>query len=530
MKFDQVFVFVASIVCIACSDCLAVDQASVPRLESLPGGKARNVVLIVADDHRYDALGCAGHPFLKTPNLDTLAKNGTRLRNAFVTTSLCSPSRASILTGLYAHRHRVIDNNNPVPAGLTFFPQYLQAAGYQTGFFGKWHMGSDSDSPQPGFDRWVSFKGQGTYWPNPNGLNVDGRHFEQRGYITDELTDYAVEWLESRKGDKPFLLYVAHKAVHTDFLPDEKETTKGTLLLPGVEGKIGFVAAPRHAGKYAKEPFVAPETLAFTPRNFADKPMWVQNRRNSRHGVDIPFGNRWELAVIYRQYMEALLAVDESVGRIVDVLRRKGVLDSTLFIYMGDNGYAWGEHGMTDKRSAYEESMRIPLIVQCPELIVAGTDVQQMVANIDIAPTVLEAAGLKSPDGIDGESFLPLVAGKSIPWREKLLYEYYWEWNFPMTPTIHAIRSERFKFIRPHGVWDIEELYDLQNDPLEIVNLAAKPEHQQLVKDVKAQLFTMLRKSDGMSIPLFEDRDAQMARRSADGTPQAGFPDAMIQK
>jgi N-acetylglucosamine-6-sulfatase len=522
--------FTISVMIVSIAACYAAPQSSLPALEKLEGRRPRNIVLIVADDHRFDALSCAGHPFLKTPNLDALAKNGARVKNAFVTTSLCSPSRASILTGLYAHRHGVIDNNNPLPPGLAFFPQYLQAAGYETAFVGKWHMGSDSDAPQPGFDRWVSFKGQGTYWPNANGLNVDGGRVEQKGYITDELTDYAIEWLQQRSSEKPFLLYVAHKAVHTDFLPEENEKAKGKLLLPGVEGRIGFVAAPRHAGKFATEPFVAPETLAFTPRNFGDKPIWVQNRRNSRHGVDIPFGNRWDLAVIYRQYMETLLAVDESVGRIVEALRSKNMLESTLFIYMGDNGYAWGEHGMTDKRSAYEESMRIPLIVHCPEAISAGTNLRQIVANIDIAPTVLEAAGLKPPEKMDGRSFLPLLIGKSIAWRDKLLYEYYWEWNFPMTPTIHAIRTDRYKFIRPYGVWDIEELYDLQSDPLEIVNLAAKPEHQQRVKELKTQMFTMLRDSDGMSIPLFEDRDAQLARRRADGTPQAAFPESMMQK
>src|SRR6478752_130952 len=185
----------------------AAEQESL-KLPTIGSVKSRNVVLIVADDHRYDAMSCAGHPFLKTPNLDALARGGAHLRNAFVTTSLCSPSRASILTGLYAHRHRVIDNNNPLPPGLTFFPQYLQVAGYETAFIGKWHMGSDSDAPQPGFDRWVSFKGQGTYWPNPNGLNVDGEKVPQKGYITDELTDYAVDWINQR-GEKPFFLQLA---------------------------------------------------------------------------------------------------------------------------------------------------------------------------------------------------------------------------------------------------------------------------------------------------------------------------------
>lgn len=494
-------------------------------LPKLPGAKPRNLVLILTDDHRHDAMSCAGHPFLDTPHLDSLARGGAHLRNAFVTTSLCSPSRASILTGLYAHRHRVIDNNQPVPAGLTFFPQYLQQAGYATAFVGKWHMGSDDDAPQPGFDRWVSFKGQGTYWPNPNGLNVDGRHVAQRGYLTDELTDYAVEWLEGR-GDEPFFLYLSHKAVHNDMLNDGKHA--GQLLLPGVEGPMGFIAAPRHAGRYAEQPFTPPESMAFTPRNFADKPMWVQNRRNSRHGVDFPFGNKVEIAALYRQYMETLLAVDDGVGRVLDVLKRKGTFDSTLVLYMGDNGYAWGEHGMIDKRAAYDESMRIPMLAHCPELIPAGTVVQPMVANIDVAPTLLEAAGLQPPESYDGRSFLPLVQGKSVPWRDALLYEYYWEWNFPMTPTLHALRTDRYKYVRPYGLWDVDELYDLEADPHEITNLAADPQQRKRVDELKTRMFQMLKATDGLTIPLFEDRGGQSGQRSSEGTPQGPFPARLI--
>jgi len=374
----------------------------------------------------------------------------------------------------------------------------------------------------------VSFKGQGTYWPNPNGLNVDGKHVAQKGYITDELTDYAVEWLNARSGEKPFFLYLSHKAVHTDFLPEGKQ--EGKLLLPGVEGKIGIIPALRHAGRYAHEKFTPPESMPFTPRNYADKPMWVQNRRNSRHGVDQPFGRPADMDDIYRQYMETLLAVDESVGRVMEALQKKNALDSTLIIYMGDNGYAWGEHGMVDKRSAYEESMRVPLLARCPELIKGGTQVQQMVANIDLAPTILEAAGLVPPASLDGRSFLPLVAGRSIPWRDRLLYEYYWEWNFPQTPTLHAIRTDRYKFIRPYGVWDVEELYDLEKDPHEIVNLIRDPQQQQRVQAMKSQLFELLKDSDGMSIPLFADRDAQMNRRLSSGTPQAPFPEHLIQR
>jgi hypothetical protein len=192
-------------------------------LPKLPNAEPRNVVLILTDDHRYDALSfLRAQPFIETLHLDALAAGGVHVRNAFVTTSLCCPSRASILTGLYAHRHRVIDNNDPVPGDLTFFPQYLQRAGYQTAFVGKWHMGGDHDDPQRGFDHWVSFRGQGSYLPERNGLNVDGRRVPQKGHLTDELTDYALDWLRSRKRDRPFFLYLSHKGVHSDFVPPDR--------------------------------------------------------------------------------------------------------------------------------------------------------------------------------------------------------------------------------------------------------------------------------------------------------------------
>jgi len=200
----------------------------VQKLSRIKGAKPRNIVVILTDDHRYDALGFMNHPLAETPNLDAMARNGAHLRNAFVTTSLCSPSRASILTGQYAHHHRVVDNSHPVPQDLVFFPQYLQQAGYATAFIGKWHMGHDTDVPQRGFDRWVSFRGQGTYNPTATGLNVDGNKVPQKGYITDELTDYAIDWLDSRPKDRPFFLELSHKAVHSGFVPPPRY--KGCLL------------------------------------------------------------------------------------------------------------------------------------------------------------------------------------------------------------------------------------------------------------------------------------------------------------
>jgi N-acetylglucosamine-6-sulfatase len=470
-------------------------------LPKLPGAKPRNIIFILTDDQRYDALGFMGHPFLETPHMDSLARNGVHLKNAFVTTALCSPSRASILTGLYAHKHRVVDNNNPIPPDTTFFSQCLRKAGYETAYVGKWHMGGEGDDPQPGFDHWVSFRGQGTYLPGKSGLNVNGRRVSQKGYITDELTDYAMEWLNARKLDRPFMLYLSHKAVHADFVPAE-----------------------RHRGRYKNKPVTPPGTQADSPENYADKPMWVKNQRNSWHGVDFPYHSDLDVAQYYRNYCETLLAVDDSLGRVLTFLREKNILDSTLVIFMGDNGFKFGEHGLIDKRTAYEESMRVPMLMQCPELFKGGTVVEKMVANLDIAPTVLEAAGLRAPDFMDGRSFLALAQGKNVPWRDKLLYEYYWERNFPQTPTIHALRTDDFKYVHYFGIWDIDELYDIRNDPQETKNLIFSPEHREVVQKMNRELFTLLRETDGMYIPLQPDRGGVNNLRRATGSRPADFP------
>jgi N-acetylglucosamine-6-sulfatase len=474
-------------------------------LPRVAGARPLNIIFILTDDHRYDAMGFMGHPFVETPNLDALAHNGVQFRNAFVTTSLCSPSRASILTGLYAHRHRVVDNTHPVPSGMVFFPQYLQGAGYETAFIGKWHMGGERDDPQPGFDHWVSFRGQGTYLPNRNGLNVNGARVPQQGYITDELTDYALDWLKARPLNQPFMLYLSHKAVHADFVPAE-----------------------RHAGRYHDKPFMPPKTMA-AAANDEGKPMWVRNQRNSWHGVDFAYHGSLDIADYYRRYAETLLAVDESLGRIIALLRERRLLDSTLIAYMGDNGFAFGEHGLIDKRTAYEESMRVPLIVQCPAPCKAGSRRDELVANVDVAPTLLEAAGLEPPRGIDGASMLPLARGAATTWRSGLLYEYYWERNFPQTPTLHAWRGPRYKYIRSYGLWDSDELYDLETDPLETKNLIRVAEHEPLLKDMNAQLWRALADSDGLLIPLSPDRGLQQSNlRRASGAKPADFPPYLL--
>ena len=468
------------------------------RLPKLSRARQHNILFVLTDDHRYDAMSfMKAQDFGATPTLDRLAREGVHLRNAFVTTALCSPSRASILTGLYAHQHRVTDNNQPIPPGLTYFPEFLQKAGYQTAFFGKWHMGADTDHPQPGFTKWVSFKGQGSYLPEKNGLNVDGEKVPQKGYITDELTDYCYDWISKRPRRKPWMAYLSHKAVHADFVPAE-----------------------RHRGRYQNESFRYPDSMK---PGVPGRPMWVQNQRNSWHGVDYAYHGKLDIAEYYKRYMETLLAVDEGLARIMSLLEERGELDDTLIVYMGDNGFMFGEHGLIDKRTAYEESMRVPMLMRCPGMFGPG-EVNAVVANIDIAPTLLAAAGLKAPAYMAGGNMLPLVKGEQQPWREELLYEYYWERNYPQTPAVHALRGDRYKYMHFYGVWDLDELYDLAADPNENDNLLARPGHEELAQRLSARLFEVLEKTDGMRIPLSPDAGVRSDLRDPGGPPNAPFP------
>ncbi|MHC4692774.1 MAG: sulfatase family protein [Planctomycetota bacterium] len=447
----------------------------------------RNIVFVLSDDHRYDFMGFMQEApaFLETPNMDRMSKKGAHLANAFVSTSLCSPSRASILTGQYMHHHRIVDNQRPEPEGTVFFPQYLQKAGYQTAFVGKWHMGHEHDDPRPGFDHWASFKGQGTYF-DPT-LNINGKRKKFRGYTTDILTDQALTWLkDGRNTRKPFFLYLSFKAVHYPFQPAE-----------------------RHQGRYAKARVKRPETMANTERNYQTQPHWVRERRYSIHGVDHMETGQYDndpvpsFDDLYRQYCETVHGLDENLGRVLNYLDESGLSDSTLVIYMGDNGFALGEHGFYDKRDAFEESIRVPMLAYAPGMVRPGTKITQMVQNIDIAPTLLDAAGVRIPKAanMDGRSFLPLLRDESIPWRDHILYEYYWEWNFPATPTVFAIRNQRYKYIFYHGVWDHDGFYDLQTDPHERHNLINVPAYQEQIEIMKKQLFDKLEAGGGLGVP-----------------------------
>ena len=417
--------------------------------------------------------------------MDRLAREGMRFLNAFATTPLCSPSRASLLTGQYARTHGIIDNTARPSHDLPTFPRDLQRAGYTTGFFGKWHMGND-DSPRPGFTRWVAMPGQGEAI-DPH-LNVDGQRLQAKGYVTDVLTEHVEQFIQ-QAGQKPFLAYLAHKAVH----PNVVQQNDGRLAsVPGQPG--GFVAAERHRGRYRGRAMPR-RPNAFKPP--VDKPALMR-----RIGNLPPLGR--ETATTddeMRGRAEMLLGVDDSLGRILAALEKAGTLDSTVIVFTSDHGYFYGEHGLNEERRlAYEETIRIPLLVRYPPRVHAGAVATQMVLTIDLAPTLLALAGLTPAPGMQGRSLAPIFSGTANDWRSSFLVEYYSDTVFPRIVNMgySAVRSTSAKYIEYRDLADMNELYDLAADPYEEHNLITAPAAETLLKTMQRELERLTRASAGV--------------------------------
>ena len=433
-----------------------------------------NIILILVDDLRWDELSIAGHPFLKTPRIDRIGKEGALFRNAFMTTPLCSPSRASFLTGNYAHTHGITDNVDRSVAShkLITFPLLLQQAGYATAFIGKWHMGND-DSPRPGFDRWVSFKGQGSYLHAE--INEDGRDVKPSGYITDILNEYAVEFIR-RRHDKPFLVYLAHKAIH----PEVMQHGDGSINMADAEH---FIPAERHRSLFVGKKIPRRPSAMQSPTG---KPALERKIDNLP-----PLGAKTataDQAVLGR--LRSLMAVEEGVGEILKALEETKQLDNTVIVFTSDNGYFYGEHGLSvERRLAYEESIRMPLLVRYPPKIKAGTVRDEFALNIDLAPTLLELAGVSAPQA-DGRSLVPLLNGASGDWRRSFLIEYYSDRVIPRVRQMgyKAIRTERWKYIHYYELDGMDELYDLSADPYEMKNIINQPEAGSTLEAMKREL------------------------------------------
>ena len=447
-----------------------------------------NVILIVVDDQRWDEFGAMGHPFLKTPNIDRLAQEGALFTNAYQVVPLCSPNRASILTGQYPSRHGIIDNvaRDRASHRLDLFAPWLQQAGYTTAHIGKWHMGNDP-TPRPGYDFWSCLPGQGrTIDP----ILFENGHLDTiTGYVTDILTDKMVEFIRTHQ-DHPFFAYLGHKAIH----PDVKQLNSGAVDLASGHR---FIPAPRHAGTYRNSHFNRrPNALTsytqIDSSSVTGKALIAKNSLEMQKEFGDGFLDHFTSEETIRDRSEMLLAVDESLGRILTTLEELSMLDKTCLIFTSDNGYFYGEHGLSlERRLPYEESVRTPLLIRYPPLIPKAYREEHFTLSIDYAPTILDLAGVPIPPTMQGHSLVPLFQGPVKQWRQSFLMEYY-SYENPMPWLIDtdykAFRKGKYKYIRWYKYLDRDELYDLEADPYELHNLVHETGMQSVVKEMKQEL------------------------------------------
>jgi N-acetylglucosamine-6-sulfatase len=389
------------------------------------------------------------------------------------------------LSGQYAHRHGVLNNFTDYPYRLPGYPRQLHEAGYETAYIGKWHMGEDDDQQRPGFDFWMSHKGQGNYWDNQ--FNVNGQRRVLKGYYTTVVTDAAIEWL-GRKRAKPWLLVLGHKAPH------------GGPIVP----------EPKFEHAFDRERITRPAN-AQSYRAADGKPAWLEKSYPTWHGLGGPLYGQKDYGKFVRAYLGCIASVDESVGRIYEALRKTGQLENTVLVFTSDNGFALGEHGRTDKRTAYEESLRVPLLVRYPRLAKPGTVIREMALTLDLASSLLDICGAPTLPDADGKSWKPLLAGDRSGWRTAFFYQYNYEPQFPYTPNVRAVRTDRWKHIHyPHGDGNPDrytaELYDLHTDPLETQNLISAPAHSQRIQELRAELARLMHQHHALPdrVPLDE--------------------------
>jgi N-acetylglucosamine-6-sulfatase len=453
-----------------------------------------NLIVVLIDDLRFDETGASGHPYLKTPHIDRIAHEGAQLVNAFHTTPLCSPNRASILTGQYASRHGIIDNvgRDAMSHRLPNYHLALQALGYETAHIGKWHMGNDA-TPRAGYDHWVAFRGQGNLvdpvlWEN-------GAERKVEGYVTDILSQRAVEYVR-RKRKKPFALFLAHKAVH----PDVQQKQDGTIDLATMQG---YVSHERHRDLYRGKTYPMRPNVRPLDQVLAQKPAWrevfaLRADPSSRAYLDpLHVGDQEEI----RARAAMMASVDEGMGLLINALEESRQLDKTVIIFLGDNGYFFGEHGLgAERRFAYEEGIRTAFFVRYPKLIRPGTRIERMALAIDIAPTLIALAGGKPGPHIQGRSLLSLLKKRTTKWRESFLIEYYneaaWPWIIGMS--YKAVRTESAKLIHWVHKEGVDELYDLERDPYEITNVIADPAYRELGKKLAKELRKLVADSAGL--------------------------------
>ncbi|TVY10901.1 sulfatase family protein [Paenibacillus cremeus] len=455
--------------------------------------KRPNILFIMSDDHAAHAISCYGSRINMTPNLDRIAEGGMRFDNCFCTNSICAPSRAVILTGLYNHLNGVKTLADDLDGRQETMPKILQREGYQTAMIGKWHLGHGGHYDPTGFDYWNVLPGQGDYH-NPTLLEM-GVKRQYEGYVTDLITDFSLDWLKQRDPDKPFLLMCHHKAPHRPWEPDEK-----------------------HALMYEDVDIPEPETFeddySNRARAAADAKMRIESDLNARDLKMEPPSHltgqalkSWKYQRYIKDYLRCVASVDDNVGRLLDYLDEEGLAEDTIVVYTSDQGFFLGDHGWYDKRFMYEESLRMPFLVRYPRAVQAGTVMRSMALNVDFAPTFLDFAGIPIPEAMQGSSLRPLFAGETPEdWQTSMYYRYWMHLSHHNVYAHYGVRTERFKLIYYYGEalgtsgsidepktpeW---ELFDLAQDPSELHNVYASPEYAEVVVELQQELERLKKK------------------------------------
>ncbi len=450
-------------------------------------GTRPNIVFIMTDDHAAHAMSCYGSRINKTPHIDRIAEQGMRFDNCFCTNSICTPSRAVILSGTYSHINQVTTLSTHMDNRLLTFPKLLQAAGYQTAMIGKWHLGQGPAHEPTGFDFWRVLPGQGLYH-NPEMIEREGRRVFE-GYVTDLITDMSIAWLKGRDKDRPFCLLCHHKAPHRPWEPDDK-----------------------HALMYEDVNIPVPETFDDDYSNRASAAeaatMRIERDLNATdlkqpvpEGLTASEEKHWKYQRYIKDYLRVVASIDDNIGRLLDTLDKEGLTDDTMVIYTSDQGFFLGDHGWYDKRFMYEESLRMPLVVRYPREVKAGTVNKDIVLNVDFPATFLDLAGIKVPETFQGQSTYPLLRGETPEdWQTSLYYRYWMHKAHHNVYAHYGVRTLRYKLIYYYSdalgqagaideTYEPEwELFDLETDPYEMHNVVDDTAYASIARELKDEL------------------------------------------
>jgi len=482
--------------------------------------KPPNIVFIFSDDHATNAISAYGGLFrdiAPTPNIDRIASEGTLLKNALCTNAICGPSRASILTGKYSHVNGYYKNykGGVFENAQWTFPQALKTAGFQTALVGKWHLASEP----VGFDYYkyhISKGQQGFYWDPV--YNDNGQEKAENGYATNLTTDFALDWLKQRDASKPFCLMLQYKAPHREWAPDRKyETLWDSIQMPypdtfdddykGRELTAGNTEMTMDYFSRQDMKMSPPKGLSKQKRrkwlHYGFKPGQTVSPSKDLSAQQV---RQWKYQRYIKDYLATIKSVDDNIGRVLDYLKAHGLEENTIVIYSSDQGFFLGEHGFFDKRFMYEEALHMPFVVRYPKVIESGTVLEDIVTNIDFAPTLLDMAGIEIPEAVQGKSFFPNLKGKTPKNWQKSMYYHYYEYPFYHRVQPHyGIRNQRYKLIHFYYDMDVWEFYDLKKDPSELNNLIHSAAYKGRIKKLKAELY-QLKKDYGNQLSLEELR------------------------